>query len=192
MTIRTVIAGTLTAATLLTLLSGTANARDVGHGDRPPCVGVDCGEKFGRIPKVDVQLHFKYRAFRDCGNGANEHEVGMVVTIPNGGKLHLAESAGQGLVFHDGVLIFLRGSYAAGAIIFNAEQSDGTMKFGSCYLAPAPECMVKVDLPLLTSSPFPGPPGVTDYDSTDGRYTIEAIYADGSRARMLLRTGSGP
>lgn len=192
MTTRTVIASTLTALAVLTLLGGAARARDLPPGGRPPCVGVDCGEEFRRIPRVDVQLHFTYRASIDCGNGANEHEVGMVVTIPNGGKLHLEESAGQGLVYHDQMLIFLRGSFAVDAIHFNAEEPSGTMRFGSCYLAPAPECMVKVDLPLLTSSPLAGPPGVTNYHLADGWYTVEAIYADGSRARMLFRSGSGP
>jgi len=33
---------------------------------------------------------------------------------------------------------------------------------------------------------------VTDYDLADGSYVVEAIYADGSRARMLFRGGSGP
>jgi hypothetical protein len=182
----------ITTLALLILLGGAASADKPPGGGGPPCVDADCGERFGRIPRVDVQLHFTYRAIPDCGQGPHDHEVGMVVTIANGGKLHLEESAGQGLVYHDQMLIFLRGSYAAGAINFNAKEPDGTAKFGSCYLAPAPECMVKVDLNLLTSSPSSGPPGVTDYDLADGSYVVEAIYADGSRARMLFRGGSGP
>lgn len=193
MATRHVTAGLIAAIALLTLLGGPASARESRSGGGPPCVGADCGERVGRIPRVDVQLRFTYRAAPDCGeNGTHDHEVGLVATIANGGKLHLQESAGQGFVYHDQMLVFLRGSYAAGAIYFNVTQPDGTNKFGSCYLAPAPECMVKADLNLLTSSPFPGPPGITDYDLAEGWYVIEAIYADRSRARMLFRSGSGP
>lgn len=136
MATRHVTASLIAALALPTLLGGPASARESPPGGGPPCVDADCGERAGRIPRVDVQLHFTYRAIPDCGNGTHDHEVGLVATIANGGKLHLEESAWQGLVYHDQMLVFLRGSYSAGAINFNAKQPDGTAKFGSCYLAP--------------------------------------------------------